>query len=453
MPGQPKAEFTPAASRALIGTGGLVALTFFTVSGGAYGLEPVVGSVGGRAALLLLALVPLLWSLPIALMAAELTAALPLLGGYYQWVRRAMGEFWGFQEGWWSWLFTWVDMPLYPLLCGAILQQAWPSLSGGHALSRPAMLAFVMAFIWAAALLNWLGVKPVTEWAIVATIGVLAPFLAFLAAAWREPPRPAPAHPHPLAWTGWALGLSTVMWNYAGWDNLATFAPSVRQPGRSYPRALLASVALVILAYVAPVAAGLRLDPHRSHWRNGYFVHLAAIALGPWAAAVMFWTALAAAWSQYTSQLLYVIPLPVSMAQDGYLPKLLTRSNRRGVATPALWLCTALFSFFALISFSNLVVADVMLYSAALALEFAALLALRRRQPHLPRPFRVPLRGRALAAFSLVPLGLAAIATLLAITQDRLAALGALALLASGPLLLPMLRRRPAAAAATRSAP
>ena len=36
-------------------------------------------------------------------MVGELASAMPEEGGFYQWVRRAMGPFWGFQEAWLCW--------------------------------------------------------------------------------------------------------------------------------------------------------------------------------------------------------------------------------------------------------------------------------------------------------------------------------------------------------------
>ncbi|MGA8069378.1 MAG: amino acid permease, partial [Terriglobales bacterium] len=76
----------------------LVAATFFMVSGGTYGTEDIVHGAGYGKAILILLLTPLLWSLPTAFMIGELSSALPFEGGYYAWVRRAMGNFWGFQE-------------------------------------------------------------------------------------------------------------------------------------------------------------------------------------------------------------------------------------------------------------------------------------------------------------------------------------------------------------------
>jgi len=75
----------------------LAAATYFMVSGGPYGIEELVQDSGYGLALVILLLTPLLWSLPTGLMVGELSAALPAEGGFYVWVRRAMGPFWGFQ--------------------------------------------------------------------------------------------------------------------------------------------------------------------------------------------------------------------------------------------------------------------------------------------------------------------------------------------------------------------
>jgi amino acid transporter len=72
------------------------------VSGGPYGLEELVKDTGYRAALLILVLLPLVWSLPTGLMVGELSAAIPAEGGFYVRVRRALGPFWGVQESWLS---------------------------------------------------------------------------------------------------------------------------------------------------------------------------------------------------------------------------------------------------------------------------------------------------------------------------------------------------------------
>src|SRR3954467_6084027 len=94
----------------------LIAATYFIVSGGPFGIEDIVSSAGYRNAILILLITPLIWSLPTALMVAELASALPEEGGYYRWVQRGLGRFWGFQEAWLSLTGSIFDMAIYPTL-------------------------------------------------------------------------------------------------------------------------------------------------------------------------------------------------------------------------------------------------------------------------------------------------------------------------------------------------
>src|SRR6059058_6328039 len=80
----------------------LIAATYFMVAGGPYGLEELVEKTGFTQSILILLLVPIIWSLPTALMVGELSSAIPEEGGFYAWVTRALGPFWGFQEAWLS---------------------------------------------------------------------------------------------------------------------------------------------------------------------------------------------------------------------------------------------------------------------------------------------------------------------------------------------------------------
>jgi len=104
----------------------LVAATFFMVSGGTYGTEQIVQGAGYGRAILILLLTPVLWSLPTAFMIGELSSALPAEGGYYAWVRRGLGNFWGFQEAWLSLAASIFDMAIYPTLFVAYLTQVAP---------------------------------------------------------------------------------------------------------------------------------------------------------------------------------------------------------------------------------------------------------------------------------------------------------------------------------------
>ena len=94
----------------------LIAATYFMVAGGPYGIEDILGGAGYELAIVILVMLPLIWSLPTALMIGELASAMPAEGGYYVWVRRALGPFWGFQEAWLSLTASVFDMAIYPAI-------------------------------------------------------------------------------------------------------------------------------------------------------------------------------------------------------------------------------------------------------------------------------------------------------------------------------------------------
>jgi len=121
------------------------------VSGGTYGTEDIVHGAGYAKGILILLLTPLLWSLPTAYMIGELSSAIPAEGGYYAWVRRAMGNFWGFQEAWLSLVASIFDMAIYPTLFVAYLTRLVPWFSVGN---RGFMVGLAIVTVCAVMTLN-----------------------------------------------------------------------------------------------------------------------------------------------------------------------------------------------------------------------------------------------------------------------------------------------------------
>jgi len=365
----------------------LVAATFFMVSGGTYGTEDIVHGAGYGRAILILLLTPLLWSLPTAFMIGELSSALPKEGGYYAWVRRAMGNFWGFQEAWLSLAASVFDMAIYPTLFVLYLDRLFPWFNEGH---RGLMVG--LGVVALCALLNIAGVKVVSTTSLWLFFALSAPFVAIVCIAPFKFGALAQAVTKPTnSGIDILTGLLICMWNYMGWDNASTIATEVERPQRTYPRAMLAAVVIVAISYIVPVAGMWMTGLPACAWETGFWADVAGMMGGPWLRVALALGGMISGFGMFNALVMSYSRLPLAMAQDGMLPavfgKLHKKSRAPWVAILALavgWaMCLGL-------GFARLVTLDILLYGASLLLEFMALAVLRFREPQLQRPFRVP---------------------------------------------------------------
>ena len=229
----------------------LIAVIFLTVSGGPYGLEPLLVYAGNHGALLLLMVVPLLWDVPAILTVLELNSMMPIEGGYYQWVKRGLGMRWAFFEGWWTWLYTFVDLAIYPVL---FVEYAAFFFPGIEAYKIPVCLAI----IWLGAFLNIIGIVPVGKVAVLLGIIVVIPFfILFALAIYKHQGHFAIPTPSLEGVNASSLGLAlyTVIWNFIGWDNVTTYAGEVDKPVRAYINSIAVVFILIIAVYMMAVLA------------------------------------------------------------------------------------------------------------------------------------------------------------------------------------------------------
>ena len=357
------------------------------VSGGTYGTEDIVHGAGYGKAILILLLTPILWSLPTAFMIGELSSALPYEGGYYAWVRRAMGNFWGFQEAWLSLVASIFDMAIYPTLFVLYLDRLFPWFAVGH---RGVMVALGVVIV--CALLNIAGVRVVSTTSLWLFFALSAPFIAIvciapfkfgvLATVAVKPTNPS---------VDILTGLLICMWNYMGWDNASTIATEVERPQRTYPKAMLAAVVIVALSYIVPVAAMWMTGLAPSAWDTGFWADIAGMLGGPLLRIGLALGGIISGFGMFSALVMSYSRLPLAMAQDGMLPKMFGKLHPRTrapwVAIIALAICWAMCLG---LGFERLVTLDILLYGASLSLEFVALVVLRIREPELPRAFRVP---------------------------------------------------------------
>ncbi len=345
-------------------------------------MEELVQDAGYKLAIVILFFTPLIWSLPTGLMVGELAAALPAEGGFYVWVRRAMGPFWGFQEAWLSLVASIFDMAIYPTVFVLYLGRLWPALTDGHRGVAIAVGMILVCLLW-----NLLGAKAVGTGSILLGAVMLSPFVLITVYAFF---RHITVGTTPPAQGSLLTGVLVAMWNYMGWDNASTVANEVENPQKTYPRVMLLTLAAIFLSYVIPVLAVWHLHVQADIWATGSWASIATMVVGPWLGAALVGAAMISEFGTFNSLVMSYSRLPVAMAEDGHLPKIFTRKLKNGAPWVAIVILSIAWAASLGLSFDKLIMLDLLLYGASLILEFLALIMLRIREPQLARPFRVP---------------------------------------------------------------
>ena len=410
----------------------LVAATYFMVSGGPYGLEDVVQMAGYGGALAILLITPLLWSAPAALMVSELSSAIPEEGGFYIWVQRGMGRFWGFQEVWLSLAGSVFEMALYPTLFVDYVGHFAPAITAGHRGITIELALIVVCTIW-----NLRGARAVGEGSVWMSVLLLGPFVILTALAMaRWGSAATAASPHASIASGHfdiLGGILIAMWNYMGWDNTSTIAEEVVRPQRTFPLAMLFSVLLVVVSYILPIGAVARSGISATGWSTGGWVDIGRTLGGEWLSIAIAIGGAVGAIGTFNALMLSFSRLPLVMAQDGYLPRIFARtSSKTGMPWVAITACALCWGACLFLNFEHLVIMDVLLTGLSILLEFGALIALRIREPELPRPYRVPGGIAGAVLLSLPPLVL----MVLAVLRNRTETIGSTSSLAVGVVLI-----------------
>jgi len=373
----------------------LVAATYFMVSGGPYGIEDILGGAGFARAIVILMVLPFLWSLPTALMIGELASALPHEGGFYVWVRRALGPFWGYQEGWLSLSASIFDMAIYPAIFVLYLGKLSPDLTAGWHGYAWSLAVVAVCCIW-----NLRGAPAVGDGSLGMFMLLLAPFAVFtVLALWQGISfHPAIQWSHPLSESALSTAVLVAMWNYMGWDNASTVAQEVENPQRNYPRAMIGAAALVAVTYIVPMAAMALSGIASGGFSTGDWVSAARSVGGNWLGWAVVAGGAISGIGMFNALVMSYSRLPMAMAEDGMLPGIVARRNSRNVPWVSVLLCGLAWALALKLPFERLISIDLILYGSSLLLEFVALIVLRLREPELERPFKA---GSLAFAFSM----------------------------------------------------
>ncbi|GKV21770.1 hypothetical protein SLEP1_g31718 [Rubroshorea leprosula] len=377
----------------------LIFLIYFEVAGGPFGEEPAVKAAGPLLALIGFLVFPFIWSIPEALVTAELSTAFPGNGGFVVWADRAFGPFLGSMMGSWKFLSGVINIAAFPVLCIDYLQKIIPALaSGWPRYISISISTLLLSFV------NFTGITIVGWAAVLLGVVSLSPFIVMSAIAIPK------IHPHRWLSLGekkkdWNLYFNTLFWNLNFWDNVSTLAGEVDKPQKTFPLALLVAVIFTCIAYLIPlfaVTGAVTVD--QSEWEAGFHATAAEMIAGKW---LKIWIEVGAVLSSiglFEAQLSSSAFQLEGMADIGLLPKFFSlRSKWFNTPWVGILISTLISLGVSYMTYTDIISSANLLYSFGMLLEFASFIWLRRKLPELKRPYRVPLRIPGLVAVCLVP--------------------------------------------------
>jgi APA family basic amino acid/polyamine antiporter len=328
-----------------------------------------------------------------AMPTVELGAAIPLSGGPYSLAARSIGPFTGFFVGWADWLQLVMSTGFISVAFGQYVQRL-----GIMADWSTAVVAILLLI--GCGVLNWIGARvggasQNIGSALKALVLVALVVTLFVAA---KPEAAAPPPPPLFTWVAAAVALRAIYGAYGGWQAAVYFSEEVHQPERNIARATFAGIALVTALYVLVNAAVLHVVPVGILVNSTLAVSdAAAMVLGPGSGTIVTVLAIICVATIANLQVMEHVRTTYAMARKGMLPPGLATVSASGTPRAALvvvLVCIALVITGATFIKGGLYEVLLNLYAPNIMIIFLLLsygaLKLRRTEPDLPRPYKMP---------------------------------------------------------------
>ena len=318
---------------------------------------------------------------------AELGTLLPRSGGQYIFVRHALGDYAGFIVGWSDWISTCGTTAAVAIVIGEYAIHLVPHLR--------AVEVVALTVIAILTLVQWMGIRW-GGWAQDVTSALKALAFLFLIAACfylgnRNPAAAAiETEREGSLLLAYILALQAVIYTYDGWSAVIYFSEEVKDSSRNIPRAMFGGVFAVIAIYLLLNIAFLRVVPLPT--LAGQKLAAAVVAqhlFGMYGDTVLRSLTIVAMISAVNSNVLMAPRVLFAMSRDGLFWRGASEVNKGGTPDIALLLSSlTAVAFIVSGRFEQVIAVLAFFFVANYTLSFTSLFALRRRDPHAPRPFR-----------------------------------------------------------------
>lgn len=329
-----------------------------------------------------------LYALLGAISVAELGAMIPLSGGQYVFVRRALGGYAGFVVGWSDWISTAGSTAAIAIVIGEYLGALVPPAQGrGASVAAAVVIAFAIVY-WKGSTRGDRGQQTLSLLKALALAALVAACFVFGS---RVSGGAAPTAPGGFALaTAIVLSLQGVIYTYDGWNGMVYFSGEVREPGRDIPRAMVGGVLFVIAIYLLINVAFLCVLPISLMAGDPFVAGTAAkMVFGPNGDTVIRTIMIVSALGAVSACQLMAPRVILAMSRDGLMPASVASVNSGGTPTVATVASTAVaLTFIATGTFERALALIAFFFVANYTLSFVSVFVLRRREPDLHRPYR-----------------------------------------------------------------
>ena len=330
-----------------------------------------------------------LYALLGAISIAELGAMIPRSGGFYVFAHRALGNYAGFIVGWSDWMSTCATLAVISMVVAEYSGVLVPSLA-----NKPRTIAFTVVLLFA--LLQWRGIRWGSFTQNLTSLLKVIVFAAFIIFAFVHESAPASSTAPPMA-QGFALlaaivvSLQGVLYTYDGWYGICYFGGEIRNPKRDVMTSMFGGVLAVIAIYVLVNLALIHVMPLSEIAGEPLAVGKAAgLIFGKYGDKSIRILGIVSMLSTINAYTLSAPRTLYAMSCDGLFTHYGQTVNKGGTPTITLLISTIVAVLFIVSGTFNQVLAVIAFFFVSYyTMAFISVFVLRRREPNLPRPYRV----------------------------------------------------------------
>ncbi|MCU0326535.1 MAG: APC family permease [Spirosomaceae bacterium] len=355
---------------------------------------PIAANLGDSWLIMIVWVIVSIYAFLGVLCTLELGISVPKAGAWYVYARRAFGDYVGFVVGITSWLGTVAALGFGAYTMSEYIALLQPRAESYIRLIAIGILIVLMGF-------HWIGTKSAGKSQEVMSFLKAVGLFAFVAICFlyggdvkaQALIDTTQKVAQPALLTGLIVSLQSVFYTFDGWHTAAYFAEENTDPAKNLPKSMIGGVLLIIAIYLLVNLAILYILPMEV-LANSKLAAADAIKLifGEKSSKIVTFFLMISILGIVNAQIMFAPRVIYSMSRDGLFVKAVQKVNKGG--TPALAMpLTAIGSILLIISGKDTCgkLSDIATFFFVIgyAAGFASLLMLRKKEPDLPRPYKV----------------------------------------------------------------